>query len=355
MSSAILETPAAPSLVVDTGGFAGTRRSDFPAVRPTGYFSPDADPAAVQRFFAANGYLVLEDAFSAAEIETLKRETTLICRGERGELPDHPRADPAELDDSVLRRFLCIHFPHKCSAVMTAAIHNAPSVAALTHVIGPNVKFMQSMLFIKASGKPGQAWHQDEDYIPTRDRSLTGAWIALDRATIDNGCLWVLPGSHRPGILWEQQWHGDRRFDCSDQSVGFPYRDEQAVPVEVAAGSVVFFNGYLLHRSLPNRAPEGTYRRALVNHYMSCESFLPWGKTPDDQHNARYDYRDIIIVAGQDPYAYRGYADIQKPTVRPSGEGGCDKWGGTTRTYPAATERTAPVHAPAPTHLAHDD
>ncbi|MBW7895880.1 MAG: phytanoyl-CoA dioxygenase family protein [Opitutaceae bacterium] len=332
MSSSSLETPPR-QLVTVTGGFAGTRRNAFPSARPPGYFSPDADPAAVKSFYEANGYLVLENAFSPAAIEALKAETTLICRGERGELPDQPNAAADEPDDSVLQRFLCIHFPHKCSDVMQDAIRNPATVQTLTNVIGPNVKCMQSMLFIKSSGKPGQAWHQDEDYIPTRDRSLTGAWIALDRATVENGCLWVLPGSHRPGILWEQKWHGDRRFDCAEESVDFPYRDDEAVPVEVEAGSVVIFNGYLLHRSLPNQAPAGTYRRALVNHYMSCESRLPWGKTPEGDHNAHYDYRDIIVVAGRDPYAYRGYADIQKPSVRPSGQGGCDKWGGGNRKY----------------------
>jgi ectoine hydroxylase-related dioxygenase (phytanoyl-CoA dioxygenase family) len=56
-------------------------------------------------------------------------------------------------------------------------------VKVLTDIIGPNVKMMQSMLFIKASGQPGQAWHQDEAHIPTRDRSLTAAWLALDDAT----------------------------------------------------------------------------------------------------------------------------------------------------------------------------
>jgi ectoine hydroxylase-related dioxygenase (phytanoyl-CoA dioxygenase family) len=341
MSATVPETMPR-NLVTETGGFAGTRRSQFPPNRPPGYFSPDADPAAVQTFFDANGYLVLENAFAPAVIEELKQETTLICRGDRGELPEHPKADPAEPDASVLQRFLCIHFPHKCSEVMLRAIHNPPTVKTLTTVIGPNVKCMQSMLFIKASGKPGQAWHQDEDYIPTRDRSLTGAWIALDRATQENGCLWVIPGSHRPGILWEQQWHGDRRFDCAEQSVNFPYRDEEAIPVEVETGAVVFFNGYLLHRSLPNRAPEGTYRRALVNHYMSCESFLPWGRTPEGDHNAHHDYRDIIIVAGTDPYAFKGYTSIQKPSVRPSGQGGCDKWGGQDRKYQG--EATVPAH-----------
>lgn len=332
MSSATLEAPVR-NLVTATPGFAGTRRNQFPEVRPPGYFSPDADPAAVKAFYETNGYLVLENAFSPAGIDELKQETTLICRGDRGELPDHPAADPAEPDDSVLQRFLCIHFPHKCSDVMLRAIHNQPTVKTLTNVIGPNVKCMQSMLFIKSSGKPGQAWHQDEDYIPTRDRSLIGAWISIDRATTENGCLWILPGSHRPGILWEQKWHGDRRFDCAEESVNFPYRDEEAIPVEVEAGSVVFFNGYLLHRSLPNHAPQGTYRRSLVNHYMTCESRLPWGKTPEGEHNAHYDHRDIIIVAGHDPYAYRGYEEIHKPSVRPSGQGGCDKWGGKGKLY----------------------
>jgi ectoine hydroxylase-related dioxygenase (phytanoyl-CoA dioxygenase family) len=347
MSSATLEaTPR--HLVVATPGFAGTRRSQFPPLRPPGYFSPDADPSAVKAFYEANGYLVLENAFTPAEVGELKQETTLICRGGRGELPDHPKADAAEPDASVLNRFLCIHFPHKCSEIMRRAIHNGPTVRTLTTVIGPNVKCMQSMLFIKSSGKPGQAWHQDEDYIPTRDRSLTGAWIALDRATQENGCLWVLPGSHRHGVLWEQHWHGDRRFDCAEESINFPYRDEEAIPVEVEAGSVVFFNGYLLHRSLPNRAPEGTYRRSLVNHYMSCESRLPWGKTPEGDHNAHYDYRDIIIVAGRDPSAFKGYADIQKPSVRPSGQGGCDKWGGQGRKY--ADEKTAAASAGSAAH-----
>jgi len=306
--------------------FAGTRRSAFPVQRPAGYFSPDADPEAIRTFYDENGYCVMEDAFTPDELAALKEEATQICRGKRGEINGAERLPDDLSDDQVLRQFLCIHFPHKFSALMKATLTNGPTLKVLTSVIGPNVKAMQSMLFIKSSGKPGQAWHQDEDYIPTRDRSLTGGWIALDRATVENGGLWVIPGSHRPGILWEQQWHGDRRFDCSEESVGFPYRDEDAVPVEVEAGSVVFFNGYLLHRSLPNRAPEGTYRRALVNHFMSCESHLPWQTVPDRTSVAKHDYRDVVIVAGKDPYSYRGYADLAKPLLRSDGRSGCVDW-----------------------------
>jgi ectoine hydroxylase-related dioxygenase (phytanoyl-CoA dioxygenase family) len=122
---------------------------------------------------------------------------------------------------------------------------------------------MQSMLFIKGPGKPGQTWHQDEGHIPTRDRSLTGVWIALDDASVDNGCLWVIPGSHRPGVLYPVRHHHDPRFDPTPEAHGFDHEDH-AVPVESPAGGVLFFNGYLLHQSLPNVRPRG-HRRALVN------------------------------------------------------------------------------------------
>ncbi len=277
-------------------------------------------------FFRKNGYLIVPDALSPGEVEDLRREAVRICRGELGPIPGAPPTRPGESDDEVLKRVLCIHHPHKISKVMHGYLAQQTMVDVLTRIIGPNVKAMQSMLFIKAAGKPGQAWHQDEFYIPTRDRSLTGGWIALDDATTENGCLWVIPGSHRRGILWPQRWHGDRRFDCAGEAIDFPYTDDDAVPVEVKAGSVVFFNGYLLHRSLPNRAKSG-FRRAFVNHYMSAESLLPWQPPKEGEAVARTDYRDIVMVAGKDPYAYKGTEDLAHPSVRPSGEGGCESWG----------------------------
>jgi len=258
-----------------------------------------------------------------SEVEDLRAETAAICRGDRGDVPGFVEGIPGESDDDIMRRYLCIHFPHKISEVMEGMLGHPAMVEALTAVIGPNVKCMQSMLFIKASGKPGQAWHQDEIYIPTRDRSLTGGWIALDDASVENGCLWVIPGSSRPGILYRLDNHEDRRFDCAGESQDLPYTNDQAIPVEVKAGSIVFFNGYLLHRSLPNYATGG-YRRSLVNHYMSAESFLPWfGQIPEGQYGAIADNRDIIMIAGRDPYSYKGIEQRNGPHVRPSGEGGC--------------------------------
>jgi phytanoyl-CoA hydroxylase len=274
-------------------------------------------------FYRENGYLVLENGLNSDEVGQLRRETVSICRGERGDVRGILPIDAEhDTDDDVMRRYLCIHFPHKISRPMFGTLSHPAIVEVLTNIIGMNVKCMQSMLFIKAAGKPGQAWHQDEDFIPTRDRSLTGAWIAMDDATVDNGCLWVIPGSHKHGILWEMQRHDDRRFDCTDESRGFPYTDADAIPVEVPTGAIVFFNGYLLHRSLPNMRTTG-YRRSLVNHYMSAESLLPWEPSKSGERIAITDYRDVVMVAGKDPYAYKGIQDLATAHVRPDGMGGC--------------------------------
>ena len=276
-------------------------------------------------FYREQGYLVVPDALTPGEIEELRRETARLCRGERGEIEGVVPAPAEVTDDAVLKQILCIHFPHKLSEVMLRYLAHPVIVDVLTQVIGPNVKCMQSMLFVKSAGKPGQAWHQDEDFIPTRDRSLTGGWIALDDATVENGCLWVIPGSHKHGVLWPMEYTEDPRFDCTAESMGFPYTDDDAIPVEVKAGAIVFFNGYLLHRSLPNYARSG-YRRVLVNHYMSAESLLPWRYPQHGEQIAIADYRDIVMIAGKDPYAYKGFEDLARPHVRPDREGGCEAW-----------------------------
>jgi len=282
----------------------------------------EAGASTLKADYERDGFVIVRNGFTQDELDELNHEALRICRGELGKFRGLLPAQPGESDDEVLHRHLCIHYPHKISDVIKTSLSQHAIVDVLTQVIGPNVKCFQSMLFIKASGKPGQAWHQDEYYIPSRDRSLCASWIALDDATIANGCLWVIPGSHKSGIIWPQHDHEDRRFDCAGEAE-FPYTDDDAIPVELERGSFIMFNGYLLHRSLPNTAPAGTYRRALTCHYMSAESLLPMYRPPKDQSMGTHDFRDIVMVAGKDPYAWKGYSDETVPHVRPSGEGGC--------------------------------
>lgn len=264
--------------------------------------------------FVEDGFLIVPDLITTDQVEELERDAADLARGKYPcaslkPLPDHLG------DDDALRNILCIHHPHQVSPVVdryvkhpkTCGILSQITAAHIAHWDG-SVKCMQSMIFVKPPGFPGQAWHQDEIYIPTRDRSLIGVWIALDPATTANGCLWVIPGSHRNGYLFPNRPHTNPdEFDVAKESYGFD--DSVEIPVELKAGSAVFFNGYLLHRSKKNRS--NIYRRSLVNHYMNAWSLLPWwfgvGAPPSDIGSC--DVRKVVPVAGVDPYAWKGYVN----------------------------------------------
>ena len=62
-------------------------------------------------------------------------------------------------------------------------------------LIGPDVACLQSMLFFNPPGHGGQGWHQDSAYITAYPDTLIGSWLALDKASMENGCLIVAPGS----------------------------------------------------------------------------------------------------------------------------------------------------------------
>jgi len=268
----------------------------------------------IEQQYKHDGFIILPNAVPANTLRDMCGEAEQMCTGKRGNIAGVESLaglSPAE----VMRQVITIHFPHKISPYLCDLLSEEQIVDKLTRLVGPNVKCMQSMFFVKHAGRPGQAWHQDEMFIPTRDRSLIGVWIAIDDATVDNGCLWVFPGSHRPGVLWQTRKHDDPRFDHTEESFGYPYDEDKAIPVELKAGSVVMFNGYLLHRSLNNVCTAG-YRRSYVNHYMSAESLLPWNGGCLD-HTVE-DYRDIVMVAGEDPYSFNGLDDISVPYLRPA-------------------------------------
>jgi phytanoyl-CoA hydroxylase len=252
--------------------------------------------------FHDNGFAIIPDLLSPAEVLAARQELRSATLEHRDLLeipiPEDPEADP-------LSATLCVHHIHKISAYAQELAAHDGIVSRLRSYIGENVKCIQSQLFYKPPGFPGNPWHQDEGPIPTRDRSLLAVWIALDDATLANGCLSVVPGSHRTGYIYPTRKH-DRpgEFDFDNESFGFDL--DAAVPVELKAGSAIFFNGYLLHGSEPNRS-SGT-REALTFHYMNAFAPLPW--------RGQSDYRDFFMVAGEDPYAWKGKSELSVPHLR---------------------------------------
>jgi phytanoyl-CoA hydroxylase len=271
--------------------------------------------AANTTYYEQQGFLIARNLLSKEEIRQLMDETIAIFRGERGAVEGLIPVYSDQGDDEVLKKYTAIHFPHKISPFIFNILRHRKITRILSDLTSANVKCMQSMLFVKGPGKAGQSWHQDEYYIPTRDRSLTGAWIALDEADQENGCLWVIPGSHREGYIRRRMSYTGKEYADTDTCDIRPYTEKSdALPLPAKSGDVVFFHGYLLHRSLRNRS-KNRFRRALVNHYMSAESMLPWdwdGRLP-----LKEDMRDIVMVAGNDPYQGKGTENLTKPYLRP--------------------------------------
>jgi phytanoyl-CoA hydroxylase len=156
----------------------------------------------------------------------------------------------------------------------------AESDARLSALVGdllgePPVLF-QDMALIKPPGVGSEKpWHQEAAYFDVLPLSaVVGVWIALDDATVANGCVHVMPGSQQRGPL--RHWLGP--VSVPDGQGGFrasTHRDCQvltdrrgdaaSVPVELRAGGVLLFASLLLHCSPPNGS--GSRRRALQFHY----------------------------------------------------------------------------------------
>jgi ectoine hydroxylase-related dioxygenase (phytanoyl-CoA dioxygenase family) len=105
-------------------------------------------------------------------------------------------------------------------------------------------------------------WHQDNGYAPTEPAEYVTCWLALEDATLENGCIWVLPGSHRNGPVRHRM--ADRTFRTGWTG------NEPGVAAPVPSGAVLVFSSLLFHRSGPNVTDRT--RRAWILQYCPAHA-----------------------------------------------------------------------------------
>ena len=114
--------------------------------------------------------------------------------------------------------------------------------------------------------------HKDSTFLITDPLSVCGIWVALDAATVDNGCMWGVPGSHKsdPNVYMRKRKNEDGQMETyMDPEKPHPYDTANAVPLEVEAGSIVLLHGSFLHWSKANIS--GQQRHAYVVHCVERE------------------------------------------------------------------------------------
>jgi phytanoyl-CoA hydroxylase len=255
-----------------------------------------ARPVSVDEYvrFRADGYLIVRGLVASDEVQQLLRH----------------------VDDLPNR----IHMLHRRVEIHERFMLHPRVLDVVQALVGPDVLALQTMLFLKRPGSSGQGYHQDSFHIITQPDTLIGAWLALDRADEENGCLRVTVGSqHEPVYpdVDELAGHGgdrlladipsiagaddpdERRNELAAVAAKYEGREEAAV---VEPGDVVFFGGRVLHRSHANRSATRS-RRSFVAHYCNARSYVPWDDEPlpdGEMANARH-----ILARGRThlPYA----------------------------------------------------
>jgi chlorinating enzyme len=133
-------------------------------------------------------------------------------------------------------------------------------------ILGPELDCFLSQFIFKHPGAMGQPWHQDSHYFPFDRAPQLGVWLAVTEATLENGCLHVLPGSQREPI---HSHVPDRRPEANYGYVEIVDHDMSAsVPVLMEPGDLLLFHSFLMHRSTDNKS--AGIRAAMVYHYAQA-------------------------------------------------------------------------------------
>ena len=288
---------------------------------PTDATRAEPHKVSVQEYiaFRQQGFLVVPGLVSPDEVAELRAHTEDLMQGRLPEQQEarmaarDPGADtgttmqgleapPEHLSASEKAEyFLRIHMLHRRLELHERYLLHPRVLDVLQALIGPDVLALQTMLFLKPPGKPGQGWHQDTYYIPTHPDTLCGAWIAIDDCDELNGAMWFATGSQHEPVYPPKQGYGfgDRGLgdieaiggasnpdDAQNDLTRIADRHPQLL-VAAQAGDVVFFGGHVLHRSKRNFTTD-RFRRSFVGHYCNARSFTQWGADadPDNVHAA---------------------------------------------------------------------
>lgn len=223
--------------------------------------------------FENDGYFILERFFTPDEINAItanidaKMEALKAARPQEGSrnLPGHGMLvlDFMAEDDKELAEF-CAH---------------PRLVSILKELIGDDIRLYYNQAIYKPPENPREfPWHQDNGYAPVKPDQYITCWIALNDATIENGCIWVQPRTHKQGTF--------EHVDSPNGKVGYQ-GSETGIPVPIPAGSIIVFSSLLLHRSGPNVS--SGVRKAYIVQYIPAEAYSGRSGKPFD---------DRILICG---------------------------------------------------------
>lgn len=227
------------------------------------------------------GYLGIENVFSPAEVEQLQqvtdefveqsrmvKENDAIFDLELGHTPQMPK----------VRR---LHNPVGQHPVYAQALRHERVLDIVAQLIGPAIRTNGNKLNMKLAELGSSVeWHQDWAFYPHTNDDLLAVGVCIDDMTEENGCLMVVPGSHK-GKIYDH--HQDGYFIGAVTEADFD--DSAAEKIELKAGGLSIHHVRALHGSLPNTSDKP--RRLMLFQYCAADAFPIGGGLNDwDQFNS---------------------------------------------------------------------
>lgn len=246
--------------------------------------------------YQTDGYLVVEDALSAETLERVMDRLREYTHGDREPEAFDSQLEPrvergaheVEEEGDAVRKFEGLGMV-TTDEIFREVATNETIVSVAGQLLGPNLKLLRSAAMFKPPEIGSEkGYHQDAAYYPIQPMDHLTVWIALDEATPENGCMNVVPGAHRNGILGHEAVEYDTDIVIAEQD----YSEDDAVAIPMKPGSVLFQHCLTPHYTAPNTTDR--WRRALIMAYMRSRSRFT---KPDEELPA---WVDSVHIRGEE-------------------------------------------------------
>ncbi|MCA9430055.1 MAG: phytanoyl-CoA dioxygenase family protein [Candidatus Omnitrophica bacterium] len=213
-------------------------------------------------FFHENGFLAIDSITTAEEVESVRELYDQLFAAQVGrEKGDHfdLGGPDEEGQPSKLQQMLT---PGRYAPEFTTLLCRRNALAAAKQLLGEETEDREDHAILKPAGVGAPTpWHQDESYWDPKFEYLTlSVWIPLQEATLENGCMQFIPGSHRLEVLPHRPIGNDPRVHGLEVDV--PIETERAVACPIPAGGATFHLSRTLHYTGENRT--NSPRRAYI-------------------------------------------------------------------------------------------
>ena len=179
-------------------------------------------------------------------------------------------------------------------------IHMPSIVDCVEDLLGPDIMCWGTDMWVKEPNSPDfVSWHQDSRYWGIEGDLLT-AWIALSPATVESGCMRMLPGSHLTDTMEHEDTFHDDNMLTRGQTISDRVDESKAVNIEADTGEAVFFTYRIAHASHPNRSNDR--RIGIAVRYISPSA-----------RQVKSDWDSATLIRGEDKFG--NFVHEPKPEV----------------------------------------